>query len=354
MGKPSGGGSQTVTQLPWGQARQFGRQTISEAQRLANRDKLVAAPFQSGMTRDYISDLAGLGRDNPFTAQTMGNYADFMGANTNAGRVNLSGDQFGMDRISDFVMSKTLPQVAGMFGQGGFANSTMAQQTAADAVTNALTPFAQQQFNLDRGRMDENAYYNSALGERNIDRGLSRDLSGLGLAPTISGMQYADLQALGQAGGMRDAFVMAQRNNQGDNVRAATDLFTALGGMGGSQTSTGGGPGTLETLGGIGQLGVNAAIANSLLGGGGLGAGTWALGGGGASALFPGMAFCDRRLKVDIEPTGTTYRGVDLYTFRYLWDEPDVRRIGPMAQEVPDHARVTLPSGFLAVDMGAL
>lgn len=367
MGKSSGGGSQTVTQLPWGQARQFGRQTISEAQRLANRDKLVAAPFQSGMTKDFIGGMAALGRDNPFTAQTMGNYADFMGANTNAGPVNLSGDTFGMDRISDFVMSKTLPQVAGMFGQGGFANSTMAQQTAADAVTNALTPFAQQQFNLDRGRMDENAYYNAALGERNIDRGLSRDLSGLGLAPTISGMQYADLQALGQAGGMRDAFVMAQRNNQGDNVRAATDLFTALGGMGGSQTSTGGGPGTLETLGGIGQLGVNAGIAGSLLGLGG-GAGAAAGGAFGAGSLAAGpalaglsslgplapLAFCDRRLKADIEPTGATYRGVDLYTFRYLWDEPDVRRIGPMAQEVPAHARVTLPSGFLAVDMGAL
>lgn len=304
MGKSSGGGSQTVTNLPWGQARQFGRQTINEAQRLANRDRLVAQPFQSGMTRDFIGGMADLGRDNPFTAQTMGNYSDFMGANTTVGGpqlrgdlgpVQLSGDQFGMDRISDFVMSKTLPQVAGMFGQGGFANSTMAQQTAADAVTNALTPYAQQQFNLDRGRMDENAYYNAAQGERmlgradqnawantalqgqNIDRGLSRDLSGLGLAPTINGMQYADLQALGQAGGMRDQFIMAQRNNQGDNVRAATDLFTALGGMGGSQTSTGGqgGPGIggtiagagLGALGTYGALSANPATAPFALGG---------------------------------------------------------------------------------------
>lgn len=305
MGKSSGGGgNQTVTTLPWGQSRQFGRQTINEAQRLANRDRLVAAPFQSGMTQDYISGMADLGRDNPFTAQTMGNYSDFMGANTSVGgprlrgdlgQVSLSGDEFGMDRISDFVMSKTLPQVAGMFGQGGFANSTMAQQTAADAVTNALTPFAQQQFNLDRGRMDENTYYNAAQSERmlgradqnawantalqaqNLDRGLSRDLSGLGLAPTIGGMQFADLQALGQAGGMRDAFVMANRNNQGDNVRAATDLFTALGGMGGSRTSTGGqgGPGTLGTIAGAGAgalgtygaLSANPATAPFALGG---------------------------------------------------------------------------------------
>ena len=277
MNKGGGGGNQTVTTLPWGQSRQFGRQTIQEAQRLATRDTLVAAPFQSGMTRDYISGMSTLGRDNPFTDATMANYSAFMGGPTSAAPVSLSGDQFGMDRISDFVMSKTLPQVAGMFGQGGFANSTMAQQTAADAVTNALTPFAQQQFNLDRGRMDELAYYNSALGERGMDRGIARDLAGLQLAPSINAMQFADLSALGQAGQMRDQFVMANRNNQGDNVRAATDLFTALGGMGGSQVSSGGqqGPGIagsiagagLGALGTYGALSANPATAPFALGG---------------------------------------------------------------------------------------
>jgi hypothetical protein len=339
---------------PWSAAQPYLRDSMAEIDRLAGKGKLDPFVAPSALTKDYIKGMGDLGRDNPFTNQTMANYGSFMGANTSSGPVTLSGDTFGMDRISDFVMSKTLPQVAGMFGQGGFANSTMAQQTAADAVTNALTPFAQQQFNLDRGRMDENAYYNSALDERNIERGLQRDLSGLQLAPNINAMQYADLAALGAAGGARDAINQDRAMTPANNATAAANLYMGMGGLGGSQTQTGPGASPLETAAGLGQFGVNAAIANSLLGGGGIGAGTWALGGGGASALFPGMVFCDRRLKRDVERTALTLKGLALYTFRYFFDAPNVRRIGPMADEAPARARAVLPSGFLAVDMGAL
>jgi hypothetical protein len=194
--------------------------------------------------------------------------------------------------------------------------------------------------------MDENAYYNSALGERGMDRGIARDLAGLQLAPTIGGMQFADLSALGQAGQLRDQFVTAQRNQPAANVTNATNLFTSLGGMGGQQVSGGGGPSALDTLGGLGQFGVNAGLAYGAFGGG-LGSLLTGLG--------PGMMLaCDRRLKADIEPTEATFRGVPLYTFRYVFDAPDVRRIGPMADEVSERARVRHPSGFYAVDMGAL
>ena len=60
---------------------------------------------------------------------------------------------------------------------------------------------------------------------------------------------------------------------------------------------------------------------------------------------------CDRKLKRDIQEVGL-WRGVKLYVFRYLWD--DELRVGPMAQEVPERARITLPGGILAVDMGAI
>lgn len=62
----------------------------------------------------------------------------------------------------------------------------------------------------------------------------------------------------------------------------------------------------------------------------------------------------DYRLKTDILPLGMSFRGVPLYEYRYRWDAPHNRRWGVMAQEAPAHARVIMPSGFLAVQYGAL
>lgn len=61
------------------------------------------------------------------------------------------------------------------------------------------------------------------------------------------------------------------------------------------------------------------------------------------------MALSDRRLKTDIERIGDDPRGFGWYLWRYLWDGPDTRRVGVMAQEVP-WAAVELPGGWLAVD----
>jgi hypothetical protein len=270
--------------------------TAQDISGLANRNKLDPFVAPSAATGQYIGGMASLGANNPFTAQTMQRYDDFMG----------QGAYSGIDAVRGNIAKEVLPQVASMFGQGGFANSTMAQQTASEAMTQALAPFEYDQFNQN----------------------MQRQLQGLQLAPTIGGLQYADLQAVGQAGGMRDAINQDRAGTASSNAQMAAQLFGGLGGLGGSQSQTQPGASPLQTVGGLGQLGISGALAYGLL--------------------------CDRRLKADIEPTGETWRGVDLYTFRYLWDDPDVRRVGPMAQEVPLHARVTLPGGVLAVDMGAL
>lgn len=263
-----GGGAQTVTNLPWGQARPLGRQTVRDVTRLAANDRLNPMPFQSGMTQDYIKDMAKLGGNNAVTNGAMDAYDNFMGANTTSGPVQLQDGVNPMDATSDYIMSKVMPQVASTFGQGGFMNSTGALQTASDAATSALAPFLSQQFNADRARMDQNAYYNSALDERNIDRGLNRDMAGLTYAPTLNAMQYGDLGAVGQAGQMRDEFVMDKRRNDADNATSAANLFSVLGGMGGQQVATGGGSGGPSLLGniaggGLTGIGMYGALAGN-------------------------------------------------------------------------------------------
>jgi hypothetical protein len=66
-------------------------------------------------------------------------------------------------------------------------------------------------------------------------------------------------------------------------------------------------------------------------------------------------AFSDRRLKTDIERIGEREDGLGVYLFRYLWSP--VQHIGVMAQEVlkvKPEAVIHTPSGFMAVDYGAL
>jgi hypothetical protein len=43
-------------------------------------------------------------------------------------------------------------------------------------------------------------------------------------------------------------------------------------------------------------------------------------------------AFCDARVKENVEHVGSTPNGLGVFAFNYIWD--DVRRIGVMAQEV--------------------
>jgi hypothetical protein len=77
--------------------------------------------------------------------------------------------------------------------------------------------------------------------------------------------------------------------------------------------------------------------------------------GAGAAGAFMGMS--DVRLKTDLRRVGRTPLGIPIWTYRYTWDEPDVRHIGVLAQEVLPvlpGAVVQLPSGYLAVDYGRI
>lgn len=77
----------------------------------------------------------------------------------------------------------------------------------------------------------------------------------------------------------------------------------------------------------------------------------------GSSAASGGLGafMSDCRLKRDIERVGTRPDGLGIYLFRYLWSP--ILYLGVMAQEVlkaKPEAVIQTPSGYLAVDYGAL
>jgi len=73
----------------------------------------------------------------------------------------------------------------------------------------------------------------------------------------------------------------------------------------------------------------------------------------GAAASGAGMMMmCDARLKRDLLRVGTLPSGAGLWSFRYVWDDPGISRVGPVAQDlarfVPE-AVVEDRDGYLAV-----
>ena len=83
----------------------------------------------------------------------------------------------------------------------------------------------------------------------------------------------------------------------------------------------------------------SAGLLDTVAGGISAGVGTW-------------MA-CDERLKLDLERVATLPSGAGWFTFRYVWDEPGIRRQGPVAQDlarfVPEAVAMG-DDGYLMVD----
>ena len=331
-----GGKSQKTSSEPWKDIQPYLLDTAETAGDLFARGNL--APDNVGLgtvTKQGLSSLAALGRNNSVTDGAVGGLQGFMdapdyqsGPGATPSSYGSIDPNFGIQAVRDNISDTVLPQVASMFGQGGFTNSTTAQQVAANAMTSALAPAEYDQIN-------RNQSLNINQFNTEQDRGMTRDaqlfdqfatqqgqtLQGLSLAPSINDLQTRDAQNLIGVGQIRDQNRLASKSNASNEVQAAAQLFSQLGGLGQSGKST---PSTLQSIGGLGSAASSAALAFSL--------------------------FCDRRLKTDVTRVGT-WRGVALYTFRYLWD--DVLRIGPMAQEVPERARIKV-GDFYAVNLGAI
>ena len=400
MGGIFGGGTQKQESEPWKAAQPSLRRTLRAGNQLFNQGKLAPAVVSfSPTTQAARAGIAGLADYNSQTEGARANYDRLSRMQTSTPAVNfgagvwaptfgggisspafaggISGPSFGSGidtmGIRQSISDQVLPEVAGMFGRGGFANSTTAQQAAAGALGNALAGYEYDaarynvarddqnamfntgvdQYNLNRkdqntmfgtdvdqynrdradqnamfragidqynvGRRDNNNMFNAQLREAGLDRGINRELSAIDAAGAVSDMRYNDLNALMAVGQQRDLRKQQLADQERQNLLGAAQLFSGIGGMGGTQAGQNN-PGFVDTVAGLGQ------------------------------AALPWAILCDRRLKKDIEPAGE-YKGVPIYTFRYTFD--DTLRIGPMADEVPERARFNV-GGINYVDMGAI
>ena len=223
-----------------------------------------------------------------------------------------------MDRFSDQITSAVGDQFA---GAGRTIGSPAETQTWTREIANAMAPYAFNQYGQERGFMQQAA----------------------GMAPELSGLDYADLSMLRGVGSEREA--LAQRGideavarhdytqqEPFQRYQQMANILLGGGALGSTQKQSTPGAGPLEYAGmgmeGLGALGSTAALLS--------------------------IAFSDRRLKRDIEQIGELPSGLPWYRFRYVWG--DDMREGVMADEAervfPD-AVVTI-GGYKAVNYGAI
>lgn len=169
-----------------------------------------------------------------------------------------------------------------------------------------------------------NSGLTAAQNDAQMRQSAAQALGSLGMGQTQAGLQgisgasdinAQNTQAGVQAATMQNAQDQAALDNSlakyDYNMYAPSDLLNNYWQMVG-QNSYGGTTRTTQSGGGGGLLGGLGAMAQ-------------------IGSLFTG---CDRRIKADIKRIGELACGIPLYTFRYVWEDKNIQRVGPMAQEV--------------------
>lgn len=204
--------------------------------------------------------------------------------------------------------------------QNVLRNSAATGTTASGATLNALQAqgqgTAQQTYNNYVSQLSPflGASNTAASGIANVNTGLGTSLNAN--QGSIAQMLWNASTGAGNA----------QANADLANNNASANIFNALGSLAGGALN----------FAGTGGL---SSLANFFNGGGGKGVDT----------------LSDERLKENIKEVGELADGQPVYSYRYIWDDPAMTRIGLMAQDVekinPD--AVTEVAGFKAVDYGA-
>ena len=244
-------------------------------------------------------------------------------------------------------------QIAGI--QSGQAQATgNINQGSQDLTTNytaALQPFLQ---NYSQAGQGTQALMN-ALGLG----GASGNASALSTLQNTPGYQFQldqgsqnVLRNSAQTGTTASGATLNALQNQGQGQAQQTynnyvsqlqpflgQANTAASGIGSTYTGLGQGlnanQGQLANLNwnaatGIGNANANAALANNAAS-----SNMWgALGQGAGLALQGAALLSDARWKEDIKPVGELHDGQPVYSYRYVFDDPAMTRIGLMAQDV--------------------
>ena len=286
IGKLIGGATKSKSQSePWKEAQPYLEDTLERAGQLFDNGNLSPNHVGlGGVTRQGLTDIGNLARNNPVTAAATGSLGDFLGAPAyNSGNIGVgavAGPQsyggipqnFGIDAVRESVLDTALPEVAGMFGRGGLVNSTSAMAAAGDAIASRLAPYEfdqvnrNQQLGLNQFNTEQDRRLGFDVNERNIglnqanlnsDRAFDQystqrqqQLGGLSLAPSINALAQGDAQNLYNVGTIYDQNRAALRANPSNEVNAAANLFSKIGALGTSQTNT---PSALDSIGKVGQ-----------------------------------------------------------------------------------------------------
>jgi len=210
----------------------------------------------------------------------------------------------------------------------GFGAAGGMYQQGLDTGLNAFQTLGQDR---SRTNADALAAIGAAPGVYDFANQGARDLMGVG--QMLEGMDQSQIDA------DRARWDYAQ-NAPRANVEWLNAIATGQGQLGGTQNMQGVTYQPYQRsnpfLTGLGAAGAFASGLGALGGSAGL------------AGVLP--FFSDRRLKSDIEPVGER-AGIPIYRFRYLWDAPDVRHVGVMADEAPPEAVGVDPAtGFATVD----
>lgn len=323
-----GNTQQVANGTNFGNAASLNNNASSYTNNLVNGQYLNANPANAA-----LSGIANGSQLNPASNPYMQGMAN--AANTNI--INAYQTATAPQNTSEF-------EGAGRYGSGAMMNSqNMAQQGLATQLANAQNNLYGSMYQTNEGNQLNAA---QQLGS-NYNTAAQQQLQGSYNAPNMVNSVNAANSNLYNTGGNQQALTQSQINAPWQLLNNYSNLIQ---GQYGGNTSTTTPYYTNTAAGAMGGAMGGAALGSSL--GGSYGEGAGALAGGLLGA------YSDRRLKLDIESTDERLaNGLPLYRYRYLWDEPNVRRTGVMSDEVrriAPHAVSTDPCGFDMVNYEAI
>tara|TARA_R110002020_G_scaffold344272_1_gene558602 strand:- start:563 stop:1612 length:1050 start_codon:yes stop_codon:yes gene_type:complete len=300
------------------------------AQQAAQRSVLGYAmgPRTSGMQMGAEGALGrSLAGDTPFSTDQM---SDLLAGNVNTGVGTPYTDMmtvFG-NQARNQLLGNVLPGIRSAMVEAQPGGSSVANNIQAKAIA------AANQQMINKGAEMYGGAYDRAQAMRMpaAQMGIQQQQYGMGAYPTIMGAPLGMYGAVRDVGDARQAMQQQAISNDVERyLYDATAPQSALqnymasisGDYGGSTTAPG--PSGLDTIGKI------ASIASAI---------PWS----------------DIRIKENIVPEGTTWKGFNVYSYNYKYNDPSHRSRGVMAQEVeltrPD--AVSEIDGVKRVDYGVL
>ena len=315
----AGGGTQVTKTEPWDAQKDYLKAGFGRAQELYNRNPLGPAyyggstmagfdPAQQASQRMTMNYAMG-GRPQNMMRQAESSLGTGLSGQVDTAAFNPLAAALGQN-VQSQLQGNILPGIRESlvrYQPGGSSRGDLVQNKAiANAVTSGMTlPLAEAYGNA----------YNTAQ-QRATQSGQmypSIMAAPLGMAEAVGGVGQARQDMTQQ--GINRAMMRDQYQKNAPQQALANYMNMIGGNYGGTTTQTAPSDpfGTLMSLGSLA---------------GGLG---WA-------------PLSDIRVKENIVPDGTTYKGHNVYHFNYVWD--DVRRRGVMAQEVEQ----TRPDAVVEID----